>query len=135
LKHREDYVPRVKFTNYLYTIAHNVVFDYFRRNKVEVDYFCRENAVGALAERGDEAEPDLKCRGARLCTSCSTDRPRTRQTHPPHPNISAGRCSTFANLPPCNTLQSVHSKMTNRAELLHQERVGRQTDVRLRRLG
>jgi RNA polymerase sigma factor (sigma-70 family) len=58
LKHREDYVPRAKFTTYLYTIAHNVVFDYFRRNKVEVDYFRRENGVWALPERGDEAEPE-----------------------------------------------------------------------------
>jgi DNA-directed RNA polymerase specialized sigma24 family protein len=42
LKHREDYVSRAKFTTYLYTIARNVVFDYFRR----------ENGVWALPERG-----------------------------------------------------------------------------------
>jgi RNA polymerase sigma-70 factor (ECF subfamily) len=58
LKHREDYVPRAKLTTYLYTIAHNVVFDYFRRNKVEVDYFRREKGVGTSSERGDEAEPE-----------------------------------------------------------------------------
>jgi RNA polymerase sigma factor (sigma-70 family) len=58
LKHREDNVSRAKFTTYLYTIARNVVFDYFRRNKVEVAYFRRENGVWALPERGDEAEPE-----------------------------------------------------------------------------
>lgn len=51
---RDNYVPKAKFTTYLFQIAHNCLVDYFRKSSTNHEVNCDEAAIHAMPANDHE---------------------------------------------------------------------------------